>query len=135
MGNMHPRTSVDVSSVQELTGAFTIKRTSGEWEEGHSVCPDADAWNAFDGPSCLAVPVASDTRHTHYDIATSEWHVFMSKGPSRGDKNSVSGWRKLSNIRPSNMTEEDAVAWRENLIPVLKNLKPTSANDMGVWVE
>jgi len=134
MGNMHPRTSVDVSSVQELTGLFTIKRTSGEWEEGHSVCPDAAAWDAFNGPVCLAVPVASDTRHGPYNIATSEWHVFMSKGAA-ADKNSISGWRTLSNIRPSNMTEEDAVTWREKLIPVLMNLKPKSANDLGVWVE
>jgi len=123
-------TSYDISKVALLTepASFTVIRTSGEEDDGWTLCRNPVAREALLPESDkeinypLATHILVDKSGTVVD-RTDEgkvWRVLLENGTGPG---SLFAWRRLEKIWPSGMSKEDAVAWRANVTAALDALE------------
>lgn len=119
-------TSYDISTVALLTepASFTVIRTSGEEDDGWTLCRNPVAREALLPESDkeinypLATHILVDKSGTVVD-RTDEgkvWRVLLENGTGLG---SLFAWRRLEKIWPSGMSKEDAVTWRANVAAAL----------------
>lgn len=123
-------TSYDISTVALLTepASFTVIRTSGEEDDGWTLCRNPVAREALLPESDkeikypLATHILVDKSGTVVD-RTDEgkvWRVLLENGTGLG---SLFAWRRLEKIWPSGMSKEDAVTWRANVAAALDALE------------
>jgi len=127
-----PETTYDVSDIPELKHAtFVVQRSSGVWDEGHTFCLNAGGVGAmvcmtendeayFQGKAIAAQQMYSSRPPWEAqelpDGVLPPWRLLLEK------KDEGYGWRRLSKIRPTGMSDEDAVQWRKDVSDALDKL-------------
>jgi hypothetical protein len=129
---------VDVSNIPELDGPFTVIRSNGEEEDGWMLCREPLVWNAvIDG--CLdTAQLLSNKAIAAWDMHSREprptfierpWRIFTINRQTPSDAGSLSAWRSLSKMRPTGMSLDDAVEWRQKVVDILNTLEYAVARD------
>jgi hypothetical protein len=122
--------SYDISKVKLLTepASFTVIRTSGEEDDGWTLCRQPQAREALfpESDQVIEYPLAT---HVLVDKTGSVvdrtdegkvWRVLLENGTGLG---SLFAWRRLEKIWPSGMSKEDAIAWRIAVTAALNALE------------
>lgn len=141
MGNIvsRPHSTYVVSNIPELKHAtFVVQRSSGVWDEGHTFCLDLGKIEAmvcmtendcdyFQGERLAARQMYSSRAPWEAqelpDGVLPPWRLLLEK------KDEGYGWRRLSKIRPTGMSEEDTVQWRKDVSDALDKLSNPAQPD------
>lgn len=92
---------------------YTVKRTSGEFDEGWKISIESGCQLNLEGPSATK----------HFPKDTGLWRIFMDNGKTADEY--MCGWRRLETIYPTRLNgEEYAIkAWRQSLQEILDALE------------
>lgn len=114
----------------EMNHTFCVKRSSGEWESGHVLVSGTTLGRAVDyghdekypREALRGLPLAANVM---FNSKTNRpegysWHLLLSKIEPESP---ITAWRLVDDIRPDDMSEEDAVVWRMNLRQELNKLE------------
>jgi hypothetical protein len=117
-------TSYDISGIELLAQcrSFTVQRTSGDWDLGHTFCTDPSSWSAmigdpeeikkFKGPVAAKRMYSSRFPFEEQEVDNPPWRILLKLGDVE-DPKSIHAWRQLDKIRPTGMEEVYAVEWRK----------------------
>ena len=129
---------VDVSNIPELAGPFTVMRSNGEEEDGWMLCKEPLEWNAvmdghFDKAQLLADKALASwdmhSREPRPEFTERSWRIFTINRKTPSESGSLSAWRSLSKMRPTGMSPDDAVEWRQKVVDILDTLDYVVARD------
>ena len=92
---------------------YTVKRTSGVFEEGWKISIHSGCELNLEGPSATK----------HFPKDTGLWRIFMDNGKTADEY--MCGWRRIETIYPTRLNgDEDAIkAWRQSLQEILDALE------------
>ena len=110
MGNTQSEiTCTPLTGMDSITDvSYTVLRGSGEYDDG---------WIISKPPVVIENAKWID-KHAWRDVNKNEWRIFLHNNQT--DPNLFKcGWRRISTIRPTHLTEDEVDKWRESLIDTL----------------
>jgi len=125
-----PQYIYDITSLDLNNTTFCVLRSSGEWESGHVLVSGTtlgrtveDGDDEYPRESLRGKPLAANGifNSASHALLGAYWCLLLTND-TVPDK-PVKGWRKVTEIRPDGMSEEDAEEWRVNLINELTKLE------------
>ena len=123
---------VDVSAIPELAGPFTVIRSNGDEEDGWMLCKEPLEWNAVMDGHFNKAQLLADKALASWDMHSREprpeftersWRIFTVNRTAPSEAGSLSAWRSLFKMRPTGMSSEDAIEWRQKVVDILNTLE------------
>ena len=125
-----PQYIYDITSLELNNTTFRVLRSNGEWESGHVLLSGTTLGTAvqegndeYPREDLRGKPLATNTilNSTNNRLTDLIWCLLLTNDTV--PEKPVKGWRKVTEIHPDGMSEEDAVEWRVNLIDKLIKLE------------
>lgn len=125
----YPQYIYDITSLELNSTTFRVQRSDGKWESGHVLVSGTtlgtavqEGNNEYPREDLRGKPLATNTVFSSANKQPTEFTWCLLLTNDVPDK-PVKGWRKVTEIHPDGMSEEDAEEWRVNLINELTKLE------------
>ena len=112
--SIQKRLHVSLVDYEEIANdKYTVKRTSGDLDEGWVISIE----------SGLALNVSGPSATKHFPKDTGLWRIFMDNGKTAHEY--MCGWRRIETIYPTRLSgDEEAIkTWRQSLLEILEALE------------
>ena len=100
---------------------MTVRRTNGDIEAGWKASMNYSVCNCIDETEC---------RKGHARKVEGEWRILLTLSTER-----ISGWRRLSTVYPTGLTDEEAAIWRSKFAAAMDPVWASSQQVLEQYIQ